>query len=276
MAYSGRGTRSGTVWAMAFVLAALMTARVLLPLASGTGTLRAAPAAPPPAPLVLVLAGQSNMGGWAPAEYAVSPLDASLVAAGGTWTDPAPGSEAGLVRVSNGPGLGIARGLARGGVRRIGLVNCAVGGTGIATWVPGGEQYEACRRTVAATGLPVAGVVFWQGEQDAVTSPWRWDYPKRAADWGDAFRATLAGWRSDWGADLPVVVVRLAHNGDPAAYGDWATVQAQQDGLVGLPNLVLVDPEPVALQPGSAVHLDDASWLAVGERIAAAYQARWH
>jgi hypothetical protein len=229
-----------------------------------------AEAVPDPPPVrVFVLAGQSNMGMWATVEYPAAPEDAALVLAESAipdypWTAPVPGATPGTVAVRNGPGLGFARRLAERGVARVGIVGCGAPGKALFRWLPGSTIYDNCLAAIRRVGLPVAGVLFYQGEADADTT----DPGADPDHWGAVFGQVVASLRRDTGQpDLPVVFVRLAHTLDPHR-GNWSVVQAQQDA-VALERVVLVDPEPVTLQ--DSVHLDDASWLALGARLADAY-----
>jgi hypothetical protein len=226
-----------------------------------------------PAVALFVLAGQSNMGLWDAIEVPAAPEDGGLVLAGLRWTAPEPGSTPGTIRVRNGPGLAFARAVARTG-QRVGLVGCAVPGTGIRDWQKGQPLYDECLAAVRATGLPVAGLVVYQGEADAARPRANPDAAPTA--WAALFSRFVADWRADLGQpDLPAVYARLAHTTSEVFVANWTTVQAQQDAARA-PGVIEVDVEPVVLRDPvlDGVHLDDASYDLVGERLAAAWLSR--
>lgn len=74
-----------------------------------------------------------------------------------------------------GPGMAFANAVMKGDPRRfpvVGLVPCAVGGSGIGEWVRGGRLYEELRRRAAAAVEggrgEIRGVLWFQGERDTV------------------------------------------------------------------------------------------------------------
>lgn len=83
-------------------------------------------------------------------------------------------------------GVGIGRSFAKAVAdarpdARIGLVPCAVGGTSIDKWAPGGELYtEAVRRAkVAMRRGTFAGILWHQGESDSSSAEKRAAYPAK-------------------------------------------------------------------------------------------------
>lgn len=271
---------------MALLLASLLAWRVLLPIApdaplSPTGVqpvaLTPVPTAthPPPRLAVFVLAGQSNMiPPGRELEVPAEPADTGLVLAALRWWM-VPGAAPGTVRAQAGPGLGFARAVVRAGVPRVGLVGCALGGSNITAWQKGQALYDDCLAAVRAIGLPVAGVLFAQGEVDARSDGYQPpDGTVLAPDlWGDCFGHFVVDFRADTGQpDLPVVYARLAHSAADV-HGNWAAVQAQQDA-VRIPGVAMVDPEPVEL--ADQVHWTDEGYAAVGEKMAAAWLALRH
>lgn len=234
-----------------------------------TPTATTTPTATPTIAL-FVLAGQSNMH-HGEGRFPEAPEDRAIEVTVGLWSLRRPAS--GTIAVPVGPPLGFARTLARAGVARIGLVGCAVAGSPIANWRPGGADYDACLGRVRALGLPVAAVLFAQGESDAwpdAAAPRPDAIPRHRDDWGEQFAGTVAAFRADLGADTPVLLARLAHADQPDRGGAWAVVRAQQDA-VAIPGVALIESEPATLR--DPVHLDDASYAVVGERLAEAYLA---
>lgn len=200
-----------------------------------TACLPAAGAGPPASNTttldVIILGGQSNMSGrggvtpghWdgaVPSEARAPPgsvlrLDERL-----RWEEAREplhrGVDYGTLGV--GPGLVMGAALARhheatgaaGAAVVVGLVPCAVGGTGMSRWARGGELYGAMiRRAKAAVAPPVPArrrlraLVWYQGESDARGGP------AEARAYKARLTRLLADVRADVGVpDLPVFLVR--------------------------------------------------------------------
>lgn len=228
-------------------------------------------------PLILVLAGQSNMlRAGAEATYADSPYDASIVVESMRWYIE-DGASPGTVETPGGPGLSIARGIVAATGRNVGVVGAALSGSNVEAWTKGHDLYDDMLAAIQATGYPVAGFFFAQGEVDARDDGYvPGDVPGTegtalsARGWGVYCRRLIASLREDLDQpDLPVVLGRLAHNAD-AVYGHWDTIQAQQDDVAArVANVAIVDPEPVVLV--DTVHWTQASY----DLVAATYVTAW-
>lgn len=233
------------------------------PSATATPT-ETATATPTSTPTIawFVMAGQSNIGPRPPTGVPRVPADDALVASVGPW--PTLDVAGDTTTATNWVALGFVRAV---GLPRVGLVACGEG-SWITRWVPGGDRYDRCLSY--ARGLPVAGLLFYQGEAEANPAPLYPDgTPREPARWAEHAAETVAAFRAEFGAGLPVVVVRIAHDEVHADRTNWATVRDQQAGLA-LPGVAVVEAEPAVLVDG--LHLDPASSAAVGERLAAA----WH
>lgn len=162
----------------------------------------------PPRALFLLI-GQSNMAGRAPvwAEDR-KPIDGVVsLDAEGNWRpaiDPLHADRADYV------GVGMGRSFARvlrevNPDREIGLIPCAVGGTRLDQWEPGGELFNRAinRARQAMASGELVGILWHQGEGD--TRTWR-QASTYAARWkvmAKAFRAELAA------PEVPMVVGEL-------------------------------------------------------------------
>ena len=87
----------------------------------------------------------------------------------------------------------------------IGLVPTAVGGTGMAAWAPGCVLYDnmirsALSAAACCTGAIIGGVLFYQGETDAVEEGAASIYPRNLAGFISGVRGELGG-----GRQLPIV-----------------------------------------------------------------------
>jgi carbohydrate esterase-like sialic acid-specific acetylesterase len=171
---------------------------------------------------LFVLAGQSNMLGRGLPLSQGTPADSDLWNwRGGFWrvasdplgtpTDPLNGI---------GPGMTFGTELLAADGGTIGLVMCAAGSTGMNDWQPGQGPFESCVRAAASAGGTVTGLLFLQGERDAMQKG-------LATKWAAKFTKMLAGFRAVFG-NIPAVVAKIP---DITASGHKYTqlVQDQQD-----------------------------------------------
>lgn len=102
----------------------------------------------------------------------------------------------------------------------IGLVNCAVGGSPISSWLPGQEHLETCLAQLAEAKKAgeFAGVIFMQGEADAVL---------HTETWPSDFNSMIAYLRAKTGSSVPVAYGQIGaiRNADPI-YNDFRSQQA--------------------------------------------------
>lgn len=221
-------------------------------------------AADQPAPkIVFLLAGQSNMLGRGTPVTEGEPSDSRLLSwrpAG--WTvavDPLGGAE----DKDNGVGPGMTFGL---GVIQanpsatVGLIQCSHGGTSIEEWQPSGQWYKACMLQVKAAKAVVAGVLFLQGETDAMTK-------KTAGGWAAWFTKLAAAFRHDLHTRIVLGQIGTI---DAAKYPYQQVVRDQQAAIaktLGAPLVKTLD-LPVS---GDGVHFTVPSYKTVGVRFAAAW-----
>ena len=145
--------------------------------------------------------------------------------------------EAEVKRKTNpkGVGVGVFFGremVAKSGVPQ-GLICTAHGGTSMAQWSPelvhlGGESlYGSMLASVRATGQPMAGLLWYQGESDA--------NPKDAAEYTARMERLVAATRRDLRQPrLPWIVVQIARNFfDGVNAASWNSIQDQQRLLPG-------------------------------------------
>lgn len=105
------------------------------------------------------------------------------------------------------------------------VVNCAVGGTQIETWMPGSDNFTNCVALVQQRGAErLAGIIWWQGESDAFSCD-------HASEWAARFVEIARAWRAEFGnKSLRVAYAQL---GQPAAgFRCWGIVRAQQAAVV--------------------------------------------
>jgi hypothetical protein len=156
----------------------------------------------------------------------------------------------------------------------IGLIPCARGGSSIYQWQPSLSEntlYGSClkRARAASTMGEVAGILFFQGEADAIDQALYTESVVLPDEWGDWFVAAVNGWREDLGApDLPVVFAQIGTHTAPEVFVNWSVVQEQQ-GQVQMPNSAMITTDDLALKDG--VHFTSESYRVIGERFAEAY-----
>jgi len=177
-----------------------------------------------------------------------------------------------------GPGLAFGRAMAaRDTSVTIGLIPCAVGGSGIAAWAPGAyfadtktHPYDdalARARTALATGT-LAGIIWHQGESD--TSP------EKSVDYAPKITTLIAQLRADLHApNVPFVAGQLPLF--PQGTTDAGGVARINVALTSLsltevvPHYAVV-PATGTTDRGDHLHLDAASARLMGQRYAEAMQ----
>lgn len=263
-----------------------------------TRTSAPAPAAPPtPTPLpviptayrgdlaLFILAGQSNMSGRAPVppgeeveprafmfgndyrwDQATEPLDRAI----GQVDPVARDGDAGF-----GPSVAFARAsLAYRPQTAIGLIPCARGASSISEWqrdLSDQTLYGAClKRARAASPLgQLAGVLFFQGEQDAVDATRYPKYHPLPGQWSQLFAAFVHDFRADLGApDLPVVFAQLGPTPQGDDFPNWELVKQQQRSTQFPYSAMIVTDD---LQYFDGLHFTVDSYRIIGSRFAQAY-----
>jgi len=145
----------------------------------------------------------------------------------------------------------------------IGLIPCAVGGTSLDEWRPGGALYTnaVARAHEAMKRGTLAGILWHQGEADIAHD--------KVVTYGDRFASMVAHLRADLGAErVPLVIGQI---------GQFRNVNAEFNAVVpsvarGVPLCSYVTTENLK-DRGDRLHFDTPSLYILGERYAAAYIA---
>lgn len=157
-----------------------------------------------------------------------------------------------------GPGLAFGKKMADSDANAvIGLVPCAVGGTPIERWVPGGDLFKAAvaRAKDAGKSGVVVGILWHQGESNAANS---------TAAYGEKLKLVVEGFRKELGNPaLPFVAGTL---------GDFvknnANVNAALTALpAAVPKTACVDAAGLK-HKGDNLHFDAAAQREMGKRYA--------
>lgn len=225
-----------------------------------------------------VLAGQSNMAGRGRVEEDDRKPHPRVLALNhdGKWepaVDPLHFDKPNVVGVGLGKTFGQIMAEADPDVT-IGLVPCAVGGSSIDAWVPGGyhsqpptHPWDDCVKRleqVADDGV-WKGVLWHQGESDGSSA--------KGAAYEAKLHAVIARFREVLkDANLPVVVGELGHFKDkPDSEGRKMVNLALKTLPTKVPHTAFV-PSHGLTDKGDRVHFDAASYRELGKRYAAAYQ----
>lgn len=140
--------------------------------------------------------------------------------------------------------------------KTIGIVPCAVNGSGIKLWVERGKLFENCLKT--SLGLNISGVIFYQGEEDAKNAKLRALWPDRLVSMVEAFRRRLAK------PSLPFVYTQLCHSVKNEAQFDLMRV-VQASALSRVPQpCAMVDARVEGATLIDNNHLDGATYRSVG------------
>lgn len=155
--------------------------------------------------------------------------------------------------------------------RTVRLIAATRGGTPLAGWEPGGSVRDNLLGRLV--GESINGVVFWQGESDALT----YDAPT-ITSYGARLDAVIADWRVTFAQPtLPVVLVGLQRycnnwpsDGTPQPTCtepvEWTAIrEAQRQVSLRVPHVAFIDAS--ALTTG-ALHPTDA-YAAIGRALAA-------
>jgi hypothetical protein len=150
-----------------------------------------------------------------------------------------------------------------------GLICTAHGGTSMQQWSPdrkhlGGESlYASLLASVRATGQPVAGVLWYQGESDA--------NPEDVASYTPRMKKLVQSVRRDLRQPrLPWFLVQIArHFRDPGSPSEWNDIQEQQRCLTQkIPLLETVS--SIDLPLDDPIHIGAAGFPRLATRLASA------
>jgi sialate O-acetylesterase len=152
----------------------------------------------------------------------------------------------------------------------IGLIQTAFGGSPLSAWNPSQKGrpvlFENMLHLVGAAGGKVRGIVWYQGETDALS-------PGSAASYEERFANAVAAWREALSEpDLPVVTVqlnRVCEPSDSEADRRWSLVrEAQRHAAATVPGVVVVSSQDLPLS--DPVHISPQGNITLGNRLASA------
>lgn len=156
---------------------------------------------------------------------------------------------------------GMAFGNVKAQDRLVGLIPCAKGGTSIAQWQKGGALYAAMANRINAAleeGTELAGICWYQGEEDT-----------RTLAKSNAFKALTEQFFTDLLNDygVPIKFCQLGPNPSLSDRPYWNAVKTSQ-ASISMANVSMIATDDLQTI-SDKVHMNTASLIAIGERLAA-------
>jgi hypothetical protein len=234
---------------------------------------------------LFILAGQSNMSGRG-VDFPQGEVDPRVFVFGNDYrwrqaSEPIddPTDQVDIVSEDLNAGYSPAMGFALATLEQdpqllIGLIPCAKGSSSIYDWqrdLSDQALYGSClkRAKAASTAGRIRGILFFQGEADAVDGQL---YPEHRPDplnWSALFTTFMEDFRRDLSdPSLPVVFAQLGTQTAPADYPNWDLVKRQQE-VIQLPGSAMIKTEDLPLQ--DEVHFTSESYRIIGRRFSDAY-----
>lgn len=233
---------------------------------------------------LFILAGQSNMVGWAPVpddelthprvyvfandyqwRIASEPVDSAYNQVDQVSLDRiayfGPSLAFGLATIERNPGV------------VVGLIPCAKNSSAIGQWqrdLSNQSLYGSClKRARAASPMgQISGLLFFQGEADALDPIQYPDPQPHPADWSQLFSTFVKDFRKDLDEpDLPVVFAQLGST-ISSDFPNWELVKDQQSS-VQLPLTAMIITDDLPLLDG--LHFTAESYRIIGKRFADTY-----
>jgi hypothetical protein len=234
---------------------------------------------------LFILVVQSNMVGWAPIPKEQR-TDPRIYVFGNDYqwhiaSEPVDTAynqvdQVSLDRLSSyGPSLAFAQAsLDRHPDQVIGLIPCAKNSSSIGQWqrnLSDQSLYGSClkRARAASTMGHISGVLFFQGETDAL-DPNQYPNPEPSAFiWAELFSGLVSDLRNDLQEpDLPVIFAQIGQNTAPEAFTNWEVVKDQQLS-VQMPVTAMITTDDLPLMDG--LHFTTEGYQIIGARFASAY-----
>lgn len=226
---------------------------------------------------VWVIAGQSNAVGYGHGAVVDPPaLGVSLFGGNEMWRlathplfDPTEtkhpaNRDSGWVDVS--PWLAFGKGILEGAGVPVGLIPTALGGSALSAWDPGNPNgavlYDNMVSMIDAAGGRVAGMVWYQGETDAIA--------ELALTYLDRFTRFVEAFRARYGANLPIITAQINRyvdaGNDPEPARQWSRIrEIQRQAARVIPNLAVMPTLDLGLSDG--IHNSATANIVLGERF---------
>jgi len=234
---------------------------------------------------LFILAGQSNMVGWAPIPEGEK-TDPRIYVFGKDYRwriadHPIEDAfnQVDMISENRIAGFGAAMDFAFTSLERhpnivIGLIPCAKNSSAIIQWqrnISDQSLYGSCLKRVRAASLmgQISGLLFFQGEEDAV-DPMLYPHPEpHSGDWAQLFSKFISDFRGDVGqTDLPVIFAQIGADPASTEFLNWNMIKEQQ-ASVTLPMTAMITTDDLPLMDG--LHFTTDGYTILGKRFADAY-----
>lgn len=156
----------------------------------------------------------------------------------------------------------------------IGLIPCAKDKSSIYQWqrnLSDESLYGSCLKRIkaASTMGKVAGILFFQGESDALDPNFPPKQIRLPNEWASRFMDFVNSWRSDLGLPkLPVIFAQIGQNTAPDRFYYWEIVKQQQEAVkMSFCKMIKTDDLDLA----DDIHFTTESYKVIGTRFANAY-----
>jgi len=220
--------------------------------------------AAPPHLEVFVLAGQSNMAGRGGPLSLASPSNPRLLIwRRDGWQIAADPLQLPTNARDHSPGIGPGMTFGLQLVKwqpdvQIGLIMCADGGSSIRAWLPDRPLYRQCLDQIHAAGTRIAGVLFLQGESEALTS-------EQAVAWLPDFTRVLAAFSGDTHR-APFMLGQIGTLG--AKFQGQQIVRDAQAKAARRYHLLFVRTWDLPINPANNSHFTVPAYRVIGGRFA--------
>ena len=234
---------------------------------------------------LFILVGQSNMVGWAPIPDG-NKSDPRIYVFGADYhwriaSDPIFDAYNQVDKVSENriAGFGSSLPFATASLVRypelvIGLIPCAKNSSAIIEWqknLSDQSLYGACLKRVRAASPmgQISGLLFFQGEEDAL-NPTLYPHPEpHSEDWAQLFSSFIFDFRKDVGqTSLPVIFAQIGSDPATTDFLNWKFIKEQQ-ASVTLPMTTMIITDDLPTMDG--LHFTTDSYRIIGNRFAEAY-----
>ena len=234
---------------------------------------------------LFILAGQSNMVGWAPIpDDEQSHPRIYLFGNDYRWhiaSEPIDNAFNQVDKVSEdrnadfGPSMAFAvASLEQHPEITIGLIPCAKNSSSIGQWqrnLSDQSLYGSClKRARAASPMgEISGLLFFQGEADAV-DPIQYPQPEpHPTEWAKLFSAFATDFRKDlYLPDLPIIFAQLGSTTNAKSFPYWDLVKTQQSSIKS-PMIGMIKTDDLPTFDG--LHFTTDSYRIIGKRFAETY-----
>lgn len=222
---------------------------------------------------LFLLIGQSNMAGRGQVEPADREPIPRVLALGkdGEWAPAVEPVHFDKPYAGSGLARSFAKTLAEANpAASIGLIPCAVGGTGLSEWKPGGKLYSDAleRARIAMKSGRLRAILWHQGESDSGDEKLAGTYRERWSEWIRSLRQDLGD------PDVPVIVGQLGEFFAKENGGNSPFARVVNEQLAVIPLYVrhtaFVSSAGLT-HKGDRVHFDRTSLRELGRRYALAY-----